>query len=259
MPAAAFGQGKRSEVTLRIRPHVGDTIYMKMDQRFEMTGDTVRDGASGKGMAASMRVFTRAIVTQRLEAATELVSITDSVVVTPAAAAALPLFAQTKRALEGHTVHLRVGTDGGITLVDARHPLATQPVFATVPAVLPERPVAAGASWVRDLLIPLSATHAITGLIRVTFHLDSLGPEGSVAYLSLHGTVTHDHANDELGTHGHTVGTLTGTMQLDRRLDWVTDSRTTVTLTSTVTHPGERHETRVHMKVTQCLRAIPGS
>ena len=125
--------------------------------------------------------------------------------------------------------------------------------------MLPTGPVQAGDSWARDLLVPLGAPHAKDGLVRITFHLDSLGPDAAIAYISMHGTFSHDHGRGASGAQDQTVGTLTGTMQVDRRLAWLTDSRMTVTVTSTVTPSSGAHPTVVHVKITQWLRAVPGA
>jgi hypothetical protein len=249
--------GVQQRVSLRIRPHVGDTLRMKLDQQVEMT-DAADTGAAAKPMTATMRIATRTVVLHCGPAGTELLSMTDSVSLTPSGAAGFPMFSQTKRALEGRTVRLRVGTDGAITLPgDKSSPSSASAVLAQVPAVLPRGGVRVGDSWVRDLRVPVPTVHGTTGLVSVTFHLDSLGPDQGIAYISLHGTLSHDHDSDKPGTQGQTAGTITGTMQVDRRLEWLTDSRMIVTLISLVAPPGKGEPKRVHVKVTQWLRVVP--
>ncbi|HXC24429.1 MAG TPA: hypothetical protein VNU46_00830 [Gemmatimonadaceae bacterium] len=283
-----WGSLEAQRVVLRIHPHVGDTLHMKLDQRFEMTGESspasppsshansaapspASPGAPpaaatpepGMAMAARMQICTHTVVLRATTTGTELQSITDSVSFAPVSAAAIPIFAQTKRALQGRMVRLHIGIDGGITVSDpsgrAPDPASPAVMLAQIPALLPGGPVQMGDSWVRELLLPLSATQTTTGLVRITFRLDSLGPDATIAYISMHGTFSHDHGRDSSGTRDHTLGTLTGTMQVDRRLEWLTDSRTTVTLTSTVTPPGGTSPVRVHVKITQWLRAVPGA
>jgi hypothetical protein len=290
------GALEAQRVTLRIHPHTGDTLHMRLDQRFEMTGEvppispgsqphplppptqaapvppsstlpTFGRGLPPTAMIATMRICTHSIILASTLTGTDLQSITDSVAIAPAPAAAIPLFAQTKRALEKRTVRLHIGTDGAMTLPKSASATGSVPpetvMLGQIPAVLPSMPVQPGDSWARDLLVPLSASPAKDGLVRISFHLDSLGPDAAIAYISLHGTFSHDRGRSGSGAQDQPYGTLTGTMQVDRRLEWLTDSRMTVTLTSTVTSPTSgtpaSHPMLVHVKITQWLRAVPGS
>lgn len=247
-PQRSFAQ----HVSLRIRPHLGDTLRMKMEQRIEMNGDSA-DVDTTAPMSAVMRIYTRAVVSKVEEHATDLLSITDSVTVTPAIAASLPLFAQTKKSLEGKTVHLQVASDGGISVMRAKGGKPMQ----RLPAMLPDKDVAPGDEWTREMNVPVSATHSSTGNAKVTFHLDSLGPDQTIAYISMHGMFSHDHPKDASdGPRDETSGTIDGTMIVDRRIEWMTDSRTTVTLLSTVPQPSGT-PAHVHMRVMQSLRAMP--
>lgn len=241
-------------VVLRIRPPIGDTLRMQMEQRFEMTGD---NGTAVSGLVA---IWTHAVPLRRHGGATEIVSVTDSVVVTPPAAASLPPLQGVKRALEGRTVHLRIKPDGELTLRTGGAGAAPSG-FADMAAVLPAGPVGAGATWTRALRVPLATSGESTALVHTRLRLDSLGAGGAVAYLSLHGEFTHDHARDHPGhpphARGKVTGTIAGTMQLDRRLGWITDSRTTITLDSVLEPPGKR-PVHIWMRVSQWLRAIAG-
>jgi len=252
-----LGGVRRSEaqaITLRIRPHLGDTLRMKMEQRVEICGDSADKDVPM--IKASMQVYTRAVVEKATATGTELVSITDSVRVAPMAATVVPLFAQTKRALEGKTVHLKVALDGGISIEGS--PTDAKLAAVQLPALLPDGPVTPGTEWTRDLVVPVSATHASTGVVHVTLRLDSIAPDGVVAYLSMHGTFSHTHPQQtEGGPRDATTGTISGTIEIDRRLEWMTDSHILVSLLSTVRQPGEAEPTRVHMKVTQSMRAMP--
>lgn len=248
----------QQRVTLRIHPPVGDTLRMEMEQQFDIASED--PGANGSGgpmeMTGALLIWTRAAVLGRSGTATDLVSITDSVVVEPPSAAALPPLRDAKRALEGRTVHMRVAEDGELTV--AKHGSSAIAMGPTMPSVLPASAVRVGETWTRDLRVPLSTTRSAVALVHTTFRLDSLGDGGAVAYVSLHGAVSHDHAEDRRGMTGQTTGTLSGTLQVDRRLSWITDSRTTVSLTSVVTPDGQpaRH---TRMLVTQRIHALPAS
>jgi hypothetical protein len=149
-------------------------------------------------------------------------------------------------------VHLRVEENGELVVGrDAGLDAAVQ-----LPSTLPRGPIAVGESWTRDLRVPLSTSGTSTAQVRTSFRLDSLGRDGAVAFVSMRGDVSHNHAEDARGATGETTGTLTGTMQLDRRLSWITDSRMRLSLTSTVTQPGHA-PSRVRMLITQVLRTLP--
>jgi hypothetical protein len=219
---------------------------MQLEQRFDM-----ESGDPPETMTGEMRVWTRAIVTQRSHGRTDLLSVTDSVRVYPSAVALRPL-RDAQRALEGQTVQLRVDESGGISVATGD---AVFGAGADMPAMLPAHPVAVGQSWTRDMRVPLSATRSSTAEARTTFRLDSLTRHGGVAYISFHGAVSHDHARDGQGAVGKTAGTLDGTMQVDRRLAWITESEMTVSVISDI-HPLDRPPIHARMRIIQSLRAL---
>lgn len=249
-PRAALAQQR---VTLRIRPPVGDTLRMVMQQQFDLAPED-STGAPERPMTGALLVWTRAVVLGRSGTATDLVSITDSVVVQPPSAAALPPLREAKRALEGRTVHMRISEDGELTV--ARRDGGSLGLGPNMPSVLPQAAVRVGESWTRDLRVPLSTTRNAVALVHTTFRLDSLTEGGAVAYVSMHGDVSHDHADDRGGMTGRTTGTLSGTLQVDRRLAWITDSRMTVALVSTAA-PAGKPPTRLHVRIAQQIRALP--
>lgn len=237
-------------VTLRIAPPEGDTLRMQLEQRFEM-----QSGEPAEVMSGAMRVWTHAIVLHRSRGFTDLLSVTDSVRVFPSTVALRPL-RDAQHALEGKIVHLRVDDNGGISVgrgPDAEYSRATE-----MPSMLPAHPVSVGESWTRDMRVPLSTTGSSTANVRTVFRLDSLTNHGAVAYISFHGAVSHDHSQDGNGATGKTVGTLEGSMQVDRRLSWITDSQMVVSVVSDV-QPLGRPPIHARMRVTQSLRALVGN
>lgn len=252
--ASAVPRSARAQrVTLRIHPPVGDTLRMAMQQQFDLAPED-STGAVERSMTGALLVWTRAVVLGRTGTTTDLVSITDSVVVQPPSAAALPPLRDAKRALEGRSVHMRISEDGELTVErSGGEALGLGP---NMPSLLPSAGVRVGESWTRQLQVPLSTTRNAVAKVHTTFRLDSLGEGGAVAYVSLRGDVSHDHAEDRGGMTGRTTGTLTGTLQVDRRLGWITDSRMIVTLLSTAA-PAGRPPTRLHVRITQSIRALP--
>jgi hypothetical protein len=241
---------RAQEVTLRIAPPVGDTLRMELEQLFEM-----QSGESEQPMSGALRVWTHAIVLRRAAGHTDLLSVTDSARVFPSTTALRPL-RDAQRALEGRTVHLRVDASGGISVTSGLD--AVLGSGAALPSMLPGHRVTVGEQWTRDMRVPLSTTRSSTAEARTRFRLDSLSTHGAIAFISFHGAVSHDHSQDGSGATGRTVGTLDGTMQVDRRLAWITDSKMIVSVVSDV-QPLGKPPIHARMKITQSLTALAGN
>jgi len=252
-------------VLLQIRPHIGDTLRMHLLQSVEMSGTTNRGGrdSSTGSMTTSIEVFTRAIAHQWSSGGTLMQSITDSVAMTPAAPGTLADLK--RRTMQAKRVWVRVSTDGAMEIVDdddengeLRH------IFGEMPAMLAREPVAVGAKWTREMQIPLSGEPGAMGEVRATFRLDSLGKNGDVAYISMQGTMARagSRAAAPLGAGYATSGTLSGTIQIDRRLGWITDSRSSIIVRSTIAAAPARKggpqgaPMQVRTKITQWIRAM---
>jgi hypothetical protein len=251
-------------VLLQIRPHIGDTLRMHLSQTVEITGTT--RGArtdSIRSMTTSIEVFTRAIAQQWTSNGTLMQTITDSVAMNPASAASLADLR--RRAMQSRKVLLRVSTDGAMELVDAgdqnnelRH------IFGEMPAVLSRTSVSVGEKWTREMQIPLSNEPGAVGAVRATFQLDSLGRNGDIAYISMRGTMSRINTPSAApaGPGYGTTGDLAGTITIDRRLGWITDSKSSIIVRSTIaSNPpkageAERPPMQVRTKITQWIRAM---
>ena len=256
--------GNAQPVLLQIRPHVGDTLRMHLSQSVEMTGTTHsgrRDSTSS--MTTSIEVFTRAIAQQWTSGGMLMQAITDSVAMTPASPGTLDDLK--RRAMLAKRVWLRVSTDGAMEIVDDSDPNSElRHIFGEMPAMLAREPVTVGQKWTREMQIPLSGDPGTTGSVRATFRLDSLGRNGDIAYISMHGTMSRTSAPGAPapGTGYTTSGTLAGTIQIDRRLGWITDSKSSIIVRSTIVPasagPGEakRSPMEVRTKITQWIRAM---
>jgi hypothetical protein len=252
-------------VLLQIRPHIGDTLRMHLSQSVEMTGTTRgggRDSATSS-MTTSIEVFTRAIAHQWTSGGTLMQSITDSVAMTPASAGSLADLK--RRAMTGKRVWVRVSTDGAMEIVDDDDPNSElRHVFGEMPAMLAREPVAVGASWTREMQIPLSGDPGTMGQVRATFRLDSLSRNGDLAFISMHGTMSRMNlpGAPPAGAGYATSGTLSGTIQIDRRLGWITDSRSSIIVRSTIAAaPPQKGgpqgaPMQVRTKITQWIRAM---
>jgi hypothetical protein len=251
-------------VLLQIRPHIGDTLRMHLSQTVEMTGTT--RGArtdSVRSMTTSIEVFTRAIAQQWTTNGTLMQTITDSVAMSPTSGGSLADLR--RRAMQGKRVWLRVSTDGAMELVDDGDPNSElRHIFGEMPAVLSRTTVSVGEKWTREMQIPLSNEPGAVGAVRATYHLDSLGRNGDVAYISMRGTMSRINTVGAApaGPGYGTTGQLSGTIQIDRRLGWITDSRSTIIVRSSITtnpsKPGEadRAPMEVRTKITQWIRVM---
>ena len=251
-------------VMLQIRPHIGDTLRMHLSQTVEMTGTT--RGArtdSVRSMTTSIEVFTRAIAQQWTSNGTLMQTITDSVAMNPASAGSLAEFR--RKAMQSKRVWLRVSTDGAMELVDDADPNSElRHLFGEMPAVLSRTSVSVGDKWTREMQIPLSNEPGAVGAVRATFHLDSLGRNGDIAYISMRGTMSRINTPGAApaGPGYGTTGQLAGTIQIDRRLGWITDSRSSIIVRSSITaNPSvkgeaERAPMQVRTKITQWLRVM---
>ena len=258
----AYGQS----VLLQIRPHIGDTLRMHLSQTVEMTGTNKSRGRdSVTSMTTSIEVFTRAIPSQSTPAGTLMQAITDSVKMTPASQASLEDLR--RRSMQAQPVWLRVSTDGAMEIVDdADANSELRHLFGEMPAMLARQSVAVGEKWTREMQIPLSGDPGTVGEVKATFRLDSLGRNGDIAYISMHGTMSRANAaSGQAQPNGRgymTSGTLSGTIQIDRRLGWITDSKSSIIVRSTIAQTPTRKgdpqiaPMQVRTRITQWIRAM---
>ncbi len=259
------GQAALSQsVLLQIRPHIADTLRMHLSQSVEMTGTThTRGKDSTSSMTTSIEVFTRAIAEQWTSGGTLMQTITDSVQTSPTSQASVDDLR--RRALQSKRVWLRVSPDGAMEVVHDSDPSSEfREIFGGMPAMLARQPVKVGEKWTREMQIPLSGDPGGLGSVKATFRLDSLGRNGDIAYVSLRGTMARINATGApTPVAGYTTsGTLTGTIQIDRRLGWITDSKSSIIVRSTIASvPGRKGEPQrspmeVRTKITQWIRAM---
>jgi hypothetical protein len=282
LPAHAQGAGGVSTVGARInrrvttaeavrlivRPRVGDTLHLLMEQTIEMTGRqtnaTSRSGPDALGRnrtepvpkgpeygprreRASPRMtrlllYAHSLVESSDLSATTLLATTDSVAMWAGTGPdvgqpqAMPLPS------EGRQVRVRVTPDGAMRVNDPP-PGAMElgATLASMPGMLPESAVRVGDSWDRDIMLPSLPVSGFRadGVVRAQFRLDSITHGGRDAWISMVGTLRRDGAGHELppGTRVVTAGTVRGTLLIDRTRAWIVDARTTIDVQSSVT-PG---------------------
>jgi len=250
---------------LQIRPRVGDTLHVSLEQEVEMTGmpagcggqqNALRTHAKSgsascsdtRTMTTRMQVYSRAIARRATRDATDMLAITDSVLTSTEKRG--PLRHAADQTSPHTPVELRIATDGSVEVGAGPASDEMRALLGQMPATLSRKPISVGEKWVHEMRVPLAGEPGAMGLLRTTFQLDSLKRNGDVAYISMRGTLSHDHSN---GSESETSGSLTGMMRFDRRLGWITDTHATIDVWSEVTSRSSRKPMDVHTRVVQSL------
>ena len=252
-------------VTLQIKPRVGDTLRLRIEQEVEITGvGKVRDTDATMTLRSSMLLLSRTIVVATDDDGTTVRAITDSIAVDmgsgdPRAAA---LSDQTRRALQGKEVRVRFSRQGSATMIEADPdiPRDLQSVFLQLPATFPRQPVSVGGTWKQRIPIPDAAQGQIGGTLEAVFRLDSLTSRGKLAHISMRGTLTRDSVATirPSGSRLTMTGTVSGFMVLDRGRGWVTDASTEMAVRSQMDPPAGSPlpPVRMRMRLVQRLSAM---
>ena len=261
--AIAVPATAQQPVLLQIRPHVGDTLHVRLEQEVAMTGLPAGCGGQSnalrarpknaptncgdvRSMTTRMEVYSRAIVQRASRDATELVAITDSVMTSPGGGRP-----RLKQPFAKDPVEIRITSDGSVELGAGQANDEVRDMFLQMPATLSRKPLSVGEKWIHEMRVPIPEEPGAMGLVRTTLQLDSLSKSGDMAYISMHGVLSHDHSN---GAHSDTSGSLTGTMQLDRRLAWITDTHATIDVWTNVSNSSTGKPMDVHTQVVQNLK-----
>jgi hypothetical protein len=256
-----YAQG--SSVLLQVRPGIGDTIRVRLDQTVEMTGPA---GADGKPVAESgtlVLLATLAVESVDDDGAT-IVSVTDSLRVNSPPNSASSAVLAWAAVAANRAVRFRVAPNGAAYIPTGRGRSAPSAAVAShMPATLPSRAIAPGTSWNSVIQVPLASSvdPKGTATLVATFTFDSLSRSGELAFLSLRGRLTKADPDAATSTDSRnlveTSGIVEGQVMLDRRRGWITDARTTFSLLSLVTPADPSKPTvRVKMTISQWLRAM---
>ncbi len=280
-------------VRLIVRPRVGDTLRLQMEQTIEMSGRRSEtsvppvgsssgiDGRTSRDKSptptkspdygprrarASMQVtkllmYAHSLVEASDLTSTTLLATTDSMAMWAGASGEQGRPSMLALPADGRQIRVRVTPDGAMRVSDPP-PGAMElgATFASMPALLPEGAVRVGQRWERDIVLPslpLSGFRA-DGVVRTRFRLDSLSQGGRSAWISMEGELRRDGAARELpaGTRVITAGTVRGTMVLDRQRAWIVDARTVIDVQSEVT-PGPAESSRpmlLDLRIVQRVR-----
>jgi hypothetical protein len=147
-------------------------------------------------------------------------------------------------------------------MADDNVPVDAAETLALIPAALPKEPVEVGATWTREMSLPSTSSIGRTpaGRLRATFRFDSLARGGDLAYISIHGDMLPDeHADQYAVAPRLQKGAVTGTLLLDRKRGWLTESRFDISVQSTLSSPvtaGDEAVMHFTMRVTQRMRML---
>jgi len=249
-------------VLLQIRPRVGDTLHLRLDQQTELTGMRRPGSTSTTTMTTTMRVYSRAIVEKSVPSATYVRAVTDSVQLSSNDERAFNLENEARKSLEGRVMTLRISPDGTVSLADTTTDVGREvgETMSLMPAAFPRGPIEVGYIWTREMPLPAGGRATPGGgasaWLHTRFRLDSLSRHGAIAYVSMRGEMSPDPDPGLVQGAGPVLekGTVTGTMLVDRVRGWLTESQFTIVAHSVVRVPGSddtvmRFETRVTQRI----------
>ncbi|HJQ19615.1 MAG TPA: hypothetical protein VJ867_04640 [Gemmatimonadaceae bacterium] len=252
---------------LEVRPRVGDTLRMRLDQTTEMSAQ--RAGAPARQVTTRTTMLSRAIVESEVVDAAIVLAITDSVDVSSTDENARAAALANSRQLVGKSMRLRLARDGSVTVAEPTGAVSKSVVdlASVMPATFPRDPVAVGDTWSREMPIAPAALARLLGpgsrggVARATFRLDSLSRQADFAYVSMHGTLAASTPaaapQTALVPSPALDGTVSGGMIVDRRRGWLSQSRFVVDLRTLVGGRDASHAaTEFHMRVTQQMRVF---
>jgi hypothetical protein len=257
-PGLAFAQSWM----LQIKPHVGDTIRMRLDQESEMTG--VRRTESGEASAmvlTTMTMLSRAIIQDRDGDGIAVLAVTDSVVLTTTDDRTRAATQQLQGQMRGQQMKFRVLPDGSVSMMQAAGaPREVAQVVSLMPATFPKMPVAVGATWTREVSLPAGTQLGaqVSAKLQVKFRLDSVTRNGKLAYVSMRGDMRPATGPGAASGAVLEKGLVSGTMLLDLRRGWLKESWFSIVVSSSLKPAVAANEQpiRMQMRITQHMHTM---
>lgn len=262
--AAVPGGGFAQSVTLRIKPHVGDTLRMRLDQESEMTGvRKMATGGEGSAMVmTTMRMFSRAIVEGSSEQGTTVLAITDSLITTSTDEKTRAATLQAGSRLRGQRVRFRVSPDGMVAMLQDAGPAPREvaQVVSLMPTTFPKGAINVGESWMRDMALPVGNGFGaqVAGRLHVTFRLDSVTRNGELAFVSMRGEMQPATGPGAASNAVLEKGLVNGTMVVDQKRGWLAESWFSIAMNSAMSLPPSTGVTsmRMQMRITQHMHTL---
>jgi hypothetical protein len=235
-------------VMLQLRPRIGDTVWMRLEQQTELAGRRAEMKAQTPALMSTTTVtFSRAVVESGVAASTTVVAITDSAFVSSADQIAKGVAPLNQKQMQGQRVRFEIAPDGSLSLPPdnqgtvQKGEVRPSRSASLIPATFPLKPVSVGEQWTREAPLPAGSSQlgaSIVGWVQATFRLDSLTRNGELAWVSIDGKLSPDPNGAKLD--GVTMvddGTVDGYMVLDRSRGWLTESRFSIVAHSTLKQP----------------------
>jgi hypothetical protein len=246
------------ELMLQIRPRAGDTLRMRLDQETDYSGAGVaRTGIGPGSLVTTMAMFSRAIIEGEANDETAVLAVTDSVRLWTTDQRGLFAARQLEAQLKGQHVRFRVTPEGLLAMEpSAGAPREVAHVISLMPATFPKGPIKVGETWTRDMPVP-SGTQLgaqLSGMLHVTLRLDSVTHAGDLAFVSMRGEMVPASGPGATQQVVLEKGTVNGTMVLDRRRGWLSESWFNVVVMTSVNTPPAAGATRMQMRITQHMR-----
>jgi hypothetical protein len=248
-------------VQLQLRPRIGDTIWMRLEQQTELGSRQPNMKRSPAVAGTTTLTFSRAVVESGVASSTTILSITDSAFSTNVATTTRSS-GPMKRQVAGQKLRLLVAPDGSMTLPSDNPQKGAAQAPSLIPATFPAGPVSVGDQWMREAPLPAGSSQlgaSIVGWVQATFRLDSLTRNGELAWISIDGKLTPDPAGSKLdGVTTVDDGTVEGYMVLDRSRGWLTESSFTIVAHSTLKQPFgvASQPVRFEIRLVQSLKTL---
>ncbi len=256
--AVASAQGAfAQELLLQIRPRAGDTLRMRLDQETDYTGAGVtRTGVGPPSLVTTMAMFSRAIVEGEANEETAVLAVTDSVRFWSTDQRGFVAARQMEARLRGQRVRFRVTPEGLLAMEAAGTPREVTHLVSLMPATFPKGPIKVGETWMREMPLPSGTEFGaqLSGMLRVTLRLDSVTHAGELAFVSMRGEMQPATGPGAASQAVLEQGTVSGTMVLDRRRGWLSESWFNIVVMTSVTNPPAAAALRLQMRIIQHMR-----
>jgi hypothetical protein len=249
----AFAQ----ELLLQIRPRAGDTLRMRLDQETDYTGAGVaRTGVGPASLVTTMAMFSRAIVEGEANDETAVLAVTDSVRLWSTDQRGTVAARQMEARLRGQRVRFRVTPEGLLAMEAAGAPREVAHLVSLMPATFPKGPIRVGETWMREMPLPSGTQFGaqLSGTLHVTLRLDSVTHTGELAWVSMRGEMQPASGPGAASQAVLEQGTVSGTMVLDRRRGWLSESWFNIVVMTSVTNPPAAAALRLQMRIIQHMR-----
>ena len=239
---------------LQIKPRAGDTLRMRLDQQSEMTG--VRRTAAGEASAmvmSSMRMYSRAIVEGTALEGTIVLAVTDSVMFRTSDEHARAAAQLAEERMRGQRVRFHVTPDGTVGMSQSGDGASREvaQVVSLMPAAFPKARIDVGERWIREMPLPTGGQFGalLSGKLHVTFRFDSLTHGGDWAFVSMRGEMQPVTGPGSASGTVLEEGLVSGTMLVDQRRGWLTESWFSIVVSSMTTPPPATGIVSMHMQM----------